>query len=117
MEFVYRRITLRRNLSTFSTTIRWTSRSQSKIESKSFFFCQNEIFSFRFQRFNGLDIERIFNEIPNLQRDIQKLLEQNQWLIDTINRVNRPNLSLVEIYREFQSLTQFLPQFERFQSE
>ena len=69
------------------------------------------------KKFNGFDIERIFNELSTIQRDVQALINNNQWLVDIIRQIDRTNLSLTEIYQQFNNFIRYLPEFEQFQSE
>ena len=69
------------------------------------------------KKFNGFDIERIFNELSTLQRDVQTLIDKNKWLLDIIRQIERTDLSLTEIYQQFNNFTQYMSEFAQFQSE
>jgi type III secretion system FlhB-like substrate exporter len=57
------------------------------------------------------------NEIPNIQKDFEVLIKENQWLIDLISGINREETSPAQIYKQFINFTIYLPEFERFQLE
>jgi len=68
-----------------------------------------------YKKFNGLNIERLINEIPIIKLDFELLINENQWLMELVNGINREKISAVEIYKLFMNFTAYLPEFKRLQ--
>ncbi|CAF3396951.1 unnamed protein product [Rotaria sp. Silwood1] len=68
------------------------------------------------KKFNGLNIERLINEIPMIKGDFELLSNENKWLIPLIDGINRPDISPKEIYKVFTNFTTYLPEFQRLKS-
>lgn len=70
-----------------------------------------------FKRFNGLNIERLIDELSNIRRDFELLSSENQWLGVLIDGLSRNNPSPKDLYALFMNFTNYLPEFERLKSK
>ncbi|CAF4718299.1 unnamed protein product, partial [Rotaria magnacalcarata] len=68
-------------------------------------------------KFNGLNIERLINEISNIRGDFELLSNENQWLMVLIDGINTEETSPKEIYKLFVNFTTHLPEFQRLKSK
>ncbi len=69
------------------------------------------------KKFNGLNIERLFNEIPFIKGDFERLINENLWLMELVNGINREQASPIEIYKLFMNFTTHLPEFQKLRSK
>ncbi|CAF0869889.1 unnamed protein product [Rotaria sordida] len=67
-------------------------------------------------KFNGLNIERLINEIPMIKNDFELLSNENQWLMGLIDGINTEEISPKEIYILFMNFTSHFPEFQRLES-
>ena len=58
-----------------------------------------------------MDIERLINEIPLIQKDFQVLINENQWIMELINGFNIEEATSVAYYKLFMKFTVYLPEF------
>ena len=65
------------------------------------------------KKFNGLDIERLLNEIPMIKKDFELIINENQWLMQLVTGISQQDLSAIEIYKLFMNFTVYLPEFQR----
>ncbi|CAF4498656.1 unnamed protein product [Rotaria socialis] len=72
--------------------------------------------SVQMKKFNGLNIERLINEISNIKGDFEVLSNENQWLMALIDGINTEETSPKEIYTLFVNFTTYLPEFQRLKS-
>ncbi|CAF1416980.1 unnamed protein product [Rotaria magnacalcarata] len=72
--------------------------------------------SVQLKKFNGLNIERLINEISNIRGDFELLSNENQWLMVLIDGINTEETSPKEIYKLFVNFTTHLPEFQRLKS-
>ncbi len=72
---------------------------------------------FCYKKFNGLDVERLINEIPIIKNDFTLLINENQWLMELVNGINQQEISPIEIYKLFMNFTTYLPEFKRLKLE
>jgi len=64
-----------------------------------------------------LNIERLFNEIPFIKDDFERLINENLWLMELVNGINREQASPIEIYKLFMNFTTHLPEFQKLRSK
>jgi len=76
-------------------------------------FLINYLFFFFYKKFNGLNFERLINEISIIKQDFEVLINENQWLMELVNGINREKISAIEIYKLFTNFTTYLPEFKR----
>ncbi|CAF1365146.1 unnamed protein product [Adineta ricciae] len=68
--------------------------------------------SIQMKKFNGLDIERLFNEMPFMQSDFERLANENQWLMNLMGGFSQEEMSPIDIYKLFMNFTTHLPEFD-----
>ncbi|UJR36135.1 hypothetical protein I4U23_028869 [Adineta vaga] len=68
------------------------------------------------KKYNGLDIERLINEMPFMKADFEQLINEHQWLMELVNGINQQEVSPIEIYKLFMNFTTHLPKFDALRS-
>jgi hypothetical protein len=64
-----------------------------------------------------LDIERLLNEMPFIQKDFEVLINQNQWLMELINGFNQEEATPIAYYKLFMKFTDYLQEFGTLKSK